>query len=74
LFDYATLRFDQTTPANYRYSVLTTDGRLLQTGAFTISGTGQQVAINLSTAPRGMLFIRLNVDESTASTIEVLKK
>jgi hypothetical protein len=72
--DYANLRFDQTLPANYRYSILTADGRLIQAGAFTISGTGQQVAINLSAAPKGMLFIRLNVDESTSSILEVLKK
>ena len=71
--DYASLHFDQAFSGNYRYSVYTADGRLFQTGAFTISGAGQQVGIDLSTAPRGILFIRLESDAAPASTLEVLK-
>jgi hypothetical protein len=71
--DYASLHFDQALSGNYRYSVYTADGRLFQTGAFTISGAGQQAGINLSSAPRGILFIRLDSDVATATTIEVLK-
>ncbi len=72
--DYAYLRFDGVPAAGYRYSVFAADGRLLQNGAFTISGDGQQVGINLSTVPKGMLFIRLQSDEGAASTLELLKK
>jgi hypothetical protein len=72
--DYAMLHFDQALPANYHYSVLTADGRLLQTGIFTISGTGQQTVLNLSTAPKGMLFIRVESDAAVASTLEVLRQ
>ena len=72
--DYANLRFDQTPPANYRYSVSTEDGKLVQTGTFAISTTGQQVVINLSTAPKGMLIVRLDVGDATASIFQVLKK
>lgn len=72
--DYANLRFDQTPQANYRYSVSTEDGKLVQTGTFAISTIGQQVAINLTTAPKGMLLIRLEVGENTASILQVLKK
>jgi hypothetical protein len=71
--DYAWLHFDQALSANYHYSVYTADGRLFQTGAFTIGGAGQQAGINLSNAPRGILFIRLDSDVSTATTLEVLK-
>jgi hypothetical protein len=72
--DYANLRFDQTPQASYRYSVSTEDGKLVQTGTFAISTIGQQVAINLTTAPKGMLLIRLEVGENTASILQVLKK
>jgi hypothetical protein len=72
--DYAILHFDQALAGNYRYSVLTADGRLLQTGAFAVSGAGQQVVLNLSTAPKGMLFIRLESDAAAASTLEVLRQ
>jgi hypothetical protein len=72
--DYANLRFDQTPPANYRYSVSTEDGKLVQTGTFAINTTGQQVAINLSTAPKGMLIVRLDVGDATASIFQILKK
>jgi hypothetical protein len=72
--DYAILHFEAAVSADYRYSVYTADGRLIQTGAFTISGAGQQAGINLSAAPRGMLFIRLESDAAAASTLEVLRQ
>jgi hypothetical protein len=72
--DYANLRFDQTPSANYHYSVSTEDGKLVQTGTFAISTTGQQVVINLSTAPKGMLIVRLDVGDATASIFQILKK
>jgi hypothetical protein len=72
--DYASLHFDQALSGNYRYSVYTADGRLFQTGVFTISGAGQQASINLSAAPRGILFIRLGSDAAAASTLEVLRQ
>ncbi len=71
--DYAILHFDQAGSANYRYSVFTADGRILRTGAFAVGGPGQQVSIDLSTAPRGMLFIRLDSDVAAATMLEVLK-
>jgi hypothetical protein len=72
--DYANLRFDQTPAANYRYSVSTEDGKIVQTGTFAISTIGQQVVINLSAAPKGMLIVRLDVDDATASIFQILKK
>jgi hypothetical protein len=72
--DYANLRFDQTPAANYRYSVSTEDGKLVQTGTFAISTTGQQVVMNLSTAPKGILVVRLDVGDATASIFQILKK
>ncbi len=72
--DYASLRFDQTPAASYRYSVSTEDGKLVQTGGFAISASGQQVSINLSNAPKGMLIVRLEVGDATASIFQVLKK
>jgi hypothetical protein len=71
--DYANLRFDQTPAANYRYSVSTEDGKVVQTGTFAISAIGQQVVINLSNAPKGMLIVRLEVGDATASILQVLK-
>ena len=72
--DYVNLRFDQTPLVNYRYSVSTEDGKLVQTGTFAISTTGQQVVINLSAAPKGMLIVRLDIGDGTASIFQVLKK
>jgi hypothetical protein len=72
--DHAVLRFGLASSANYRYSVYTADGRLFKTGAFTVSGAGQQEGINLSAAPRGILFIRLESDAAVASTLEVLRQ
>ena len=72
--DYVNLRFDQTPLANYRYSVSTEDGKLVQTGTFAISTTGQQLVINLSSAPKGMLIVRLDIGDSTASIFQLLKK
>ena len=72
--DLAFLHFELAVSANYRYSVYTADGRLFQTGAFAVSGAGQQVGINLSAAPRGILFIRLESDAAFASTLEVLRQ
>ena len=72
--DYANLRFDQTPAANYRYTVSTEDGKVVQTGTFAISAIGQQFAINLSTAPKGMLMVRLEVGDATASIFQILKK
>jgi hypothetical protein len=72
--DYVNLRFDQTPLANYRYSVSTEDGKIVQTGTFAIGTTGQQVVINLSTAPKGMLIVRLDIGDGTASIFQVLKK
>jgi hypothetical protein len=71
--DYASLHFDQAPSGNYHYSVFTTDGRMLRTGAFAVSGPGQQVNIDLSTAPGGILFIRLESNATAASTLEVFK-
>ena len=70
---YALLHFDQALSGNYRYSVYTADGRLLRTGAFAVSGAGQQAGIDLSAAPRGVLFIHLESDVAAATTLEVLK-
>ena len=70
---YASLHFDQAVSGNYRYSVYTADGRLLRTGAFALSGAGQQAGIDLSAAPRGVLFIRLESDGGLGSTLAVLK-
>jgi hypothetical protein len=72
--DYVNLRFDQTPLANYRYSVSTEDGKIVQTGTFAIGTIGQQVVINLSTAPKGMLIVRLDIGDGTASIFQVLKK
>jgi Secretion system C-terminal sorting domain len=72
--DYANLRFDQTPVANYRYTVSTEDGKMVQTGTFAISSTGQQFTLNLSTAPKGMLIVRLDVGDATASIFQILKK
>ena len=72
--DYANLRFDQTPAANYRYTVSTEDGKLVQTGTFAISGVGQQFVLNLGTAPKGMLIVRLDVGDATASIFQILKK
>jgi hypothetical protein len=72
--DYVNLRFDQTPAANYHYSVSTEDGKIVQTGTFAISTTGQQVVINLNTAPKGMLLVRLEVGDATASILQILKK
>jgi hypothetical protein len=69
------IRIDDPKPAVYRYSVVTTDGRILQAGVIEAGGAGQQISLNLTTAPRGILILRVqDADNSTAGTFKLFKQ
>jgi hypothetical protein len=72
--DYANLVFNHATTGSYHYTVLQSDGHTLQSGVFEIGNADQQISLNLSTAPKGMLFIRVQGEDAVASTFEVLRK
>lgn len=72
--DYANIRFNHAATGSYRYTVLQSDGHTLQSGVFELGNADQQLSLNLSTAPRGLLFIRVQGDDAVASTFEVLRK
>ncbi len=72
--DYANLRFNHAATGSYHYTVLQSDGRTLQSGDFEIGNADQQISLNLLTAPKGILFIRVQGDDAVASTFEVLRK
>jgi hypothetical protein len=69
------IRIDDPKPATYRYSVVTTDGRTLQAGVIEAGGAGQQTSLNLATAPRGILILRVqDADNSRAETFKLFKQ
>jgi hypothetical protein len=69
------IRIDDPKPAVYRYSVVTTDGRILQAGVIEAGGAGQQTSLNLTAAPRGMLILRVqDADNSTAGVFKIFKQ
>jgi Secretion system C-terminal sorting domain len=72
--DYANIRFNHAATGSYRYTVLQSDGHTLQSGVFELGNADQQISLNLSTAPKGILFIRVQGDDAVASTFEVLRK
>jgi hypothetical protein len=59
--DHATIRLDNTSPETVRLSVSTLDGRLLQSGQLT-ANPGQDLALDLSTAPRGILLVSIGAN------------
>jgi hypothetical protein len=56
----------------YGYAVMTMDGRTLQAG---VTNGSQQVSLNLSAAPKGMLVVRMqNSKDHRVETFKLLKK
>jgi hypothetical protein len=53
------IRIDDPKATTYRYSIVTVDGNTLQTGMIETGGPGQQTSLNLTSAPRGILILRV---------------
>jgi len=67
----AMIRLDNTSPETVRLSVLTLDGRLLQSGQLT-ANPGQELALDLSSAPRGILLVSVAVNNQE-QTLKIWK-
>jgi hypothetical protein len=65
--NYATIHLDNTKPETVHLSVTTLDGRVLQSGQLT-ANPGQDLALDLSTAPKGILLVSIGTQ-----TIKVMK-
>jgi hypothetical protein len=58
----------------YHYSLIATDGRILQTGIMEAGGD-QQTSLNLTRAPKGILFLRVQAEDSgAAQTFTLLRE
>ncbi len=69
------IRIDDPNFSSYRYSVITADGRTLQTGMIEGGGAGQQTSINVAAAPKGMLIMRVQgADNGATAVFKLLKQ
>jgi hypothetical protein len=67
--NYVNVRISNSEVA-YHYSVVTLDGKVMQTGIIN----GQQASINLTGAPHGLIFVRVENEASNdAETFKILK-
>lgn len=69
--NHATIRLDNTSPETVRLSVSTLDGRLLQSGQLT-ANPGQDLALDLSNAPKGILLISVGANNQE-QTLKIWK-
>jgi len=56
--DYVTIRIGQSSGAVY-YSLVTLDGKIMQSGKTGVDGTTQTVRLSLSAAPKGIYLVRV---------------
>lgn len=70
-----TIRVRASAPTSYRYSLVTVDGQMLQTGMIEAGGADQQTSLNLAATPRGFLLLRVqSADNSVAQTFKLLRQ
>jgi|GEM_PF-3762203 len=68
---YATIRLGNAGPETVRLSVTTLDGRLIRSRQLT-ANPGQDITLDLTTAPKGILLVRLGANEHE-QTLKILK-
>lgn len=71
---FANLTMNSSEVASYSYSVRSISGQLISTGNFNSNGGTQQIRIELSAAPKGVLFIQLNRNNSNEQQVYKLVK
>jgi hypothetical protein len=73
--NYVNIRIDHSTAVPYYYSVVTLDGKIMQSGMIQAGGVEQQASLNLSAAPKGIFLIRVQeMGNATAQTFKILKQ
>lgn len=73
--DYVNIRIDHSTALPYYYSVVTLDGKILQSGMIREGSVEQQAILNLSAAPKGIILIRVQeMGNAAAQTFKILKQ
>jgi hypothetical protein len=63
------IRIDDPKATTYRYSIVTVDGNTLQTGMIETGGPGQQTSLNLTSAPRGILILRVQAADNGKTAV-----
>jgi hypothetical protein len=75
VIDLVNIRIDDPNISSYRYSVITVDGRTLRTGMIEGGGAGQQTSINLASAPKGILIMRVQgADNGTTAVFKLFRQ
>jgi hypothetical protein len=62
--DYVHVNFTSAVKAVYQYSVITLDGKTLQTGTIQTDGSSANTNVDLTSAPKGMLLIHIQNPQS----------
>ncbi len=72
--EYIHIRISNAKAAAYRYSVLTMDGKAMQTGSISVNGPEQQLSLNVSTLPKGLLIVQLqNESNNSVQLFKIVK-
>ncbi len=72
--DHVVMTISNNEAAQYRYSVVSMDGKIQQTKTVLLQRGAQQVTVNLNNAAQGILFIKLeNTNNNTVQSFKVIK-
>ena len=72
--NYANIRIDNATPATYRLTVATLDGRILRAGEIETANAGTQLSLDLTTAPHGIILVSLQTAGDEPKTFKIWKQ
>jgi Secretion system C-terminal sorting domain len=73
--DYVNVRIYHSDAAEYRYTIVTLDGKMIQSGLIAVSSSLQQVSLNVTAAPKGLVLIRVqNVQDHSSETFKIFKQ
>jgi hypothetical protein len=73
VINYVNIKAANTAPQTFHYAVATIDGRILQSGAWEVAGSQQQLSLNLTSAPKGILLIILE-SNNNRQTMKIFKR
>lgn len=74
VINHANVKINNATPSTYYFTVATLDGRILQSGALESRNADQQLNLDLSTAPKGIVMISLRTTGGAVQTFKMLKQ
>jgi hypothetical protein len=73
VINYVNIKAANAAPQTFHYAVATIDGRILQSGAWEVTGSEQQLSLNLTSAPKGILLIILE-SNNNRQTMKIFKQ